>query len=75
MIKDAHEIECLRIAGRATIRVYEAVYKSLKECMTQRDVGGLVQAAYARGLFRKCKSEYRRIHRLAARLPGTADHS
>ena len=48
MIKDAHEIECLRIAGQATIRVYEAVYKALAEGMTQRDVSGLVQAAYAR---------------------------
>jgi Xaa-Pro dipeptidase len=48
MIKDAHEVECLRIAGQATIRVYEAVYKALKEGMTQRDVSALVQAAYAR---------------------------
>ena len=48
MIKDAHEIECLRVAGQATIRVYEAVYKSLAEGMTQRDVSALVQAAYAR---------------------------
>ena len=48
MIKDAHEVECLRIAGQATIRVYEAVYKALREGMTQRDVSALVQAAYAR---------------------------
>ena len=48
MIKDAHEIECLRIAGQATVRVYEAVYKALAEGMTQRDVSALVQAAYAR---------------------------
>jgi Xaa-Pro dipeptidase len=48
MIKDAHEVECLRLAGQATIRVYEAVYKSLAEGMTQRDVSALVQAAYAR---------------------------
>ncbi|HEY3837510.1 MAG TPA: Xaa-Pro peptidase family protein [Bryobacteraceae bacterium] len=48
MIKDAHEIECLRVAGQATIRVYEAVYKSLAEGMTQREVSALVQAAYAR---------------------------
>src|SRR5262249_46341538 len=38
MIKDAHEVECLRVAGQATIRVYEAVYKALAPGMTQRDV-------------------------------------
>lgn len=48
MIKDAHEIECLRLAAKATLLVYEAVYKSLEEGMTQRDVSGLVQAAYGR---------------------------
>jgi Xaa-Pro dipeptidase len=48
MIKDAHEIECLRIAGQATVRVYEAVYKALEEGMTQRDVNALIQAGYAR---------------------------
>lgn len=48
MIKDAHEIECLRLAGQATVRVYEAVYKALEEGMTQRDVDALVQAGYAR---------------------------
>ena len=48
MVKDAHEIECLHIAGQATVRVYEAVYKALAEGMTQRDVNGLIQAGYAR---------------------------
>jgi len=48
MIKDAHEIDCLRLAGQATILVYEAVYKSLREGMTQRDVTELIQAGYAR---------------------------
>ena len=48
MIKDAHEVECLRLAGEATLKVYKAVYESLKEGMTQRDVSGLVAAAYAR---------------------------
>jgi Xaa-Pro dipeptidase len=48
MIKDAHEIECIRLACRATIKVYEAVYKSLAEGMAQRDVSALVQAAYTR---------------------------
>jgi Xaa-Pro dipeptidase len=48
MIKDAHEIECIRLACQATIKVYEAVYKSLAEGMTQRDVSALIQAGYAR---------------------------
>jgi Xaa-Pro dipeptidase len=48
MIKDAHEVECLRLAGEATVRVYEAVYRALKEGMTQRDVNALIQAGYAR---------------------------
>ena len=48
MIKDAHEVECLRLAGQATIRVYEAVYRALTEGMTSRDVSALVQAGYSR---------------------------
>ncbi len=48
MIKDAHEVECIRLAGQATVRVYEAVYKALAEGMTQRDVSALIQAAYSR---------------------------
>ncbi len=48
MIKDEHEIACLRLAGQATLRVYEAVYRSLSEGMKQRDVMALIQAAYAR---------------------------
>ena len=48
MIKDAHEVECLRIAGEATLAVYKAVYQSLKEGMTQRDVSALIQAGYDR---------------------------
>ena len=48
MIKDAHEVECIRIAGEATLAVYKAVYESLKEGMTQRDVSALIQAGYSR---------------------------
>lgn len=48
MIKDEHEVACLRLAGQATLRVYEAVYHALSEGMTQRDVLALIQAAYAR---------------------------
>jgi Xaa-Pro dipeptidase len=48
MIKDEHEVQCIRLACQATVKVYEAVYKSLAEGMTQREVGALIQAAYAR---------------------------
>jgi Xaa-Pro dipeptidase len=48
MFKDAHEIECLRLAGQATVRVYEAVYRALAEGMTQKDVNTLIQIAYSR---------------------------
>ena len=34
MIKEPHELECLRLAAKATLQVYEAVYKSLHEGMT-----------------------------------------
>ncbi|MGB6688031.1 MAG: Xaa-Pro peptidase family protein [Terracidiphilus sp.] len=48
MIKDEHELACLRTAGAATLAVYEAVHRSLKEGMTTRDVHNLVQMAYAK---------------------------
>ncbi len=48
MIKDEHEIQCIRLACQATVKVYEAVYKSLAEGMTQREVSALIQAAYSR---------------------------
>jgi Xaa-Pro dipeptidase len=47
-IKTDHEVECLRLAGKATVAVYEAVYKSLEEGMTGADVRALVQAGYQR---------------------------
>jgi Xaa-Pro dipeptidase len=46
MIKDAHEMECLRTACAATLAVYKAVYQSLREGMTTIDVHGLIDAAY-----------------------------
>lgn len=48
MIKDDHELACLRTAGAATLAVYEAVYRSVKEGMTTRDVHNLIQMAYAK---------------------------
>jgi len=48
MIKDAHEIECLRLACRATLLVYRAVAQSLNPGMTTANVHSLVAAAYKR---------------------------
>ena len=48
IVKDEHELQCLRVAGAATLAVYEAVYKSLREGMTTRDVHNLVLLAYAK---------------------------
>ena len=38
MIKDAHEIELMRLACQATLKVYEAVYHALEPGMTQNTV-------------------------------------
>ncbi len=46
MIKDRHELDCIRLACRATLLVYRAVYLSLREGMTTRDVHGLIEAGY-----------------------------
>jgi Xaa-Pro dipeptidase len=48
MIKDAHEIECMRLACRATLLVYKAVAQSLAPGMTTSNVHALIAAAYAR---------------------------
>jgi Xaa-Pro dipeptidase len=48
MIKDAHEIECMRLACRATLLVYRAVAHSLHPGMTTIDVHNLIAAAYKR---------------------------
>jgi Xaa-Pro dipeptidase len=48
MIKSEHEIALMRLASQVTLAVYEAVYQSLREGMTQRDVGNLIDKAYAR---------------------------
>src|SRR6185436_16787290 len=44
MIKDAHELELMRIACQATLKCYEAVHKALQPGMTQNDVSGLITA-------------------------------
>jgi Xaa-Pro dipeptidase len=48
MVKSAHEVALMRLASQVTLSVYEAVYRSLREGMTQHDVGDLIDRAYAR---------------------------
>ena len=48
MIKDAHEVQLMRLACEVTLKCYEAVFKALQPGMTQNQVGSLVSAAYGR---------------------------
>jgi Xaa-Pro dipeptidase len=52
MIKDAHEIELLRLASRATLACYSAVFAALKPGMTEATARALVTAGYSRLGFR-----------------------
>ncbi|HEX4769218.1 MAG TPA: Xaa-Pro peptidase family protein [Bryobacteraceae bacterium] len=52
MIKSAHELELMRIANEATLRVYEAVYRALTPGMTQAEASNLISMAYGRVGFR-----------------------
>lgn len=52
MIKDAHELECMRLASKATLMVYRAVAQSVRVGMTNTDVENLVQLGYAKVGFR-----------------------
>ena len=46
MIKSAHEIALMRLAAQVTLSAYEAVYRALREGMTQQQVEDLIAAAY-----------------------------
>ncbi len=46
--KSAHELELMRLACSATCDVYKAVFASLREGMTQREVSELAARGYAR---------------------------
>ncbi len=46
MIKSAHEVALMRLASQVTLSAYEAVYRALRPGMAQRDVSGLIDAAY-----------------------------
>jgi Xaa-Pro dipeptidase len=48
MIKDAHEIELMRLACQVTLKCYEAVFHALQPGMTQNQAGNLVNSAYSR---------------------------
>jgi Xaa-Pro dipeptidase len=52
MIKEPHEVECMRLACRATLLVYRAVARSVHPGMTNADVERLVDVAYSRVGFR-----------------------
>jgi len=46
--KSAHELELMRLACSATCDVYKAIFASLREGMTQREVSELAARGYAR---------------------------
>jgi Xaa-Pro dipeptidase len=47
-VKDAHEIELMRLAAAVTLRAYAAAFAALKDGMTQADFAALVSAAHSR---------------------------
>jgi Xaa-Pro dipeptidase len=46
--KDAHELELMQLANHATVDVYRAVFASLREGMTHREVAGMISQGYQR---------------------------
>jgi Xaa-Pro aminopeptidase len=48
MIKDAHEIDLMRLACQVTLKCYESVFHALQPGMTQTQAGSLINAAYSR---------------------------
>jgi Xaa-Pro dipeptidase len=46
MIKSPHEIALMRLASQVTLAAYEAVYRALREGMTQQQIEDLIAAAY-----------------------------
>ena len=47
-VKDAHEIELMRLANEVTLTAYKAAYEALDEGMTQSDFARLVSTAHSR---------------------------
>ncbi len=52
MIKDAHELDLMRLANAATLKVYHAVYQAMEPGMTQKRFAELIDLAYERVGFR-----------------------
>jgi Xaa-Pro dipeptidase len=48
MVKDAHEIELLRLASKVTLTAYAAAHRALHDGLTQDQFAGLVASAHAR---------------------------
>lgn len=48
VVKDAHELELMRLASAVTLKAYEAAYNALEEGMTQDDFRSLVSNAHQR---------------------------
>jgi Xaa-Pro dipeptidase len=46
--KSAHELEFMRLACAATFDVYKALFASLKEGLTQREVGALLEQGFGK---------------------------
>ncbi len=47
-VKDAHELELMRLASNVTLKAYEAAWKGLADGMTQNDFARLVSQAHSR---------------------------
>lgn len=47
-VKDAHELELMRLASAVTLKAYEAAWKALADGMTQNDFARLVSEAHSR---------------------------
>ena len=47
-VKDAHEIELMKLANEITLTAYKAAYLAMEEGMTQGDVGDLIRLAHQR---------------------------
>jgi len=47
-VKDAHELELMRLAAGVTLRAYAAAFAALKDGMTQAEFAALVSAAHSR---------------------------
>ncbi len=48
MVKDAHEIELMRLANQVTLKAYAAAFAALRDGMTQADFAALIAQAHAR---------------------------